>query len=117
MRSNSVLSPPAPAEAAAAESAVAEVRDIDKPNKAPNGTSLRLNAFHLTIQAPDFEAFAQAMGDNKQLKGLRESIGKDWFLTWKEGTTIPPIKMPVTELAAMKTPATSACRSRGPAPR
>jgi glucose/arabinose dehydrogenase len=27
-------------------------------------------------------------------------------LTWKEGTTTPPVKMPVTELAAMKTPAT-----------
>lgn len=26
-------------------------------------------------------------------------------LVWKEGTTTPPVKMPVTELAAMKTPA------------
>jgi hypothetical protein len=26
------------------------------------------------------------MPNNKQLKGLRESIGKDWFLVWKEGT-------------------------------
>lgn len=57
-----------------------------KPNEAPNGTSLRLNAFHLAIQAPRFQAFSQPMPDNKQLKGLRESIGNDWFLFWKEAS-------------------------------
>ena len=60
--------------------------DAPIPNKAQNGTSLRPNAFHLLIQAPTFQAFSQPMPNNKQLKGLRESIGKDWFLFWKEGT-------------------------------
>src|SRR5262245_6892825 len=56
------------------------------PKKAPNGTSLRLNAFHLLIEASTFQGFSQPMPDNKQLKGLRDSVGKEWFLFWKEGT-------------------------------
>jgi len=74
-------------------------------DKAPTGTSLRLNAFHLIIQEPTFQVFAQPMPDNKGLKGLRQTIGKDWFLTWKEGTvygiprsnqTSEPFGKPVT---------------------
>lgn len=32
-----------------------------KPNKSPDGTSLRLNAFHLGIQASEFEVRVQPM--------------------------------------------------------
>lgn len=71
-----------------------------KPSKAPDGTSLRLNAFHLRIQTSEFEACARPMPDNKELKPLREKIGKEWFLTWKEGTVygIPKCPQPTEEL-------------------
>ncbi len=69
-----------------------------KPNKAPKGTSLRLSAFHILIEAPTFRAFSQPMPDNKHLKGLRDSIGKEWFLFWKEGTVygLPKSPQPAT---------------------
>jgi hypothetical protein len=39
------------------------------------------------------------MPNNKQLKGLRESIGKDWFLVWKEGTVygLPRSRQPAVQ--------------------
>jgi hypothetical protein len=56
-----------------------------KSNKASNGASLRLNAFHLVIPSRDFQIFSQRMPLNRELKPLREKIGDEWFVTWKDG--------------------------------
>jgi hypothetical protein len=56
-----------------------------KMNTTASAPSLRLNAFSLIIDPQEFRLFKEEMLENKELKGLREKLKDEWFLTWKQG--------------------------------
>ncbi len=69
---------------------------ISKPQPFATGIPLRLNAFPLILSAPKFFVFIQPILDNSELKPLREKIGKEWFLHWRDGAIygIPRVERP-----------------------
>src|SRR5260221_4794059 len=69
---------------------------ISKAHSFATGLPLQLNAFPLILSAPKFSVFIQPTFDNSELEPLREKIGKEWFLHWRDGVIygIPRVEKP-----------------------
>ena len=55
-----------------------------------------LNGIRMTLSSDTFPAWVLDMQDNKALRPLREEIGGEWFLHWREGKAfgIPKVENP-----------------------
>jgi hypothetical protein len=55
-----------------------------------------LNGIRMTLSSDTFPAWAVDMPDNKALRPLREQIGDEWFLHWRDGKAfgIPKVRKP-----------------------
>ena len=55
-----------------------------------------LNGIRMTLSSDMFPAWALDMPDNKALRSLREQMGDEWFLHWRDGKAfgIPRVRKP-----------------------
>ena len=72
--------------------------------------SLRLNAYTLRFSADTFTAFRTDLPEPRHLKALREHLGRDWFLHWRNGfacgmPVLPPLNL-LLEARQFSTPRT-----------
>ncbi|NER29210.1 MAG: stem cell self-renewal protein Piwi domain-containing protein [Symploca sp. SIO1C4] len=58
--------------------------------------SIFLNGFKVELSAPTFKAYVQELPNNQEVKPLREALGDEWFLHWREGVIygIPKVTTP-----------------------
>lgn len=47
--------------------------------------SIFLNGFKVELSDRTFKAYVQKLPNNQEVKPLRETLGDEWFLHWREG--------------------------------
>lgn len=67
--------------------------------------SIFLNGFKVELSAQTFKAYVQDLPNNQEVKSLRQALGDEWFLHWRQGKLygIPKVTKPQKSFGQLET--------------